>query len=232
MIILYNYTEGPYLISCTMMIEQSESKGSQSKGTFYERETDIYWCVSKKDNCVYGTTEISEASQFHVIPTKDSKHPNEFFIVHWRGNRTMLTNVNDPIVQLHGKKCHLPLYLTTDTNILGKSEGPLQLKSTILTNQARFCLHSRVQSTFAFMMCLSHPISLSDWIEGEQFYINCSRRAFKIDGYIAMVQLKDSNDAYKFKTATVPSTSDPSSSKNGMLFQLQPLPHKPGKKTG
>ncbi len=194
------------------------------------KEIDVYLCVSK-NNCVYGTKEISEASQFHVIPTGDPKHPNEFFIVHWRGNRHRLTNVNDPIVQSRGKKTNLPFYLTTNTNVFGESEGPLRLKSTFLTNQARFCLHSRGQATFAFMMCLSHPVSLSDWIEGEQFYINCSRRAFKIDGYISIVQEKETEvqkkkteKMYEFKTATSPSISDPSSKTNGMLFQLHAPP--------
>ena len=73
------------------------------------------------------------------------------------------------------------------------------------------------------MMCLSTPVSLSDWIEGEQFYINCSRRAFKIDGYVAMVKLASEDETQKkYKTVTLPSISDPSSSTKGMLFRLHP----------
>ncbi len=143
--------------------------------------------------------------------------------MHWQGNRSRLTNVNDPVVRSRTKKTNLPLYLTTNTGLFGQSEGPLQLKSTVLTNQARFCLHSRVQSTFVCMMCLSTPVSLSDWIEGEQFYINCSRRAFKIDGYVAMVKLASEDETQKkYKTVTLPSISDPSSSTKGMLFRLHP----------
>ncbi len=190
-------------------------------------ERDVYWCVSKEDNTVYGTTRLAEASSFHIITTGDSKYPSEFFIMHWQGNRQQLTNVNDPVVRSQAKMTNLPLYLTTNTGIFGQSEGPLQLKSTVLTNQARFCLHSRVQSTFACMMCLSTPVSLSDWIEGEQFYINCSRRAFKIDGYVAMKKLDQEGEVqktYQYKTVTLPSISDPSSSTEGMLFRLQRSP--------
>ncbi len=197
----------------------------QSKETDEFRKENVYWCVSKKDNSVYGTPSPEEASLFHIIPTGDSKYPSEFFIVHWQGNRSRLTNVTDPLVRSRAKMTNLPLYLTTNTGIFGQSEGPLQLKSTVLTNQARFCLHSRVQSTFACMMCLSTPVSLNDWIEGEQFYINCSRRAFKIDGYIAMVKLASEGQVqktYQYKTVTLPSISDPSSSAKGMLFRLHP----------
>ncbi len=248
-------TEGPFLISCFMpeeddtahapaeknetnTVDDSEDDDSETeqggkKSERYDtlKETDefrkenVYWCVSKKDNSVYGTTSPEEASLFHIIPTGDSKYPSEFFIVHWQGNRSRLTNVTDPLVRSRAKMTNLPLYLTTNTGIFGQSEGPLQLKSTVLTNQARFCLHSRVQSTFACMMCLSTPVSLSDWIEGEQFYINCSRRAFKIDGYIAMMKLASEGEVqktYQYKTVTLPSISDPSSSAKGMLFRLHP----------
>ncbi len=199
--------------------ETDDSQGDKKS------KRDVYWCVSKEDNTVYGTTRLAEASSFHIITTGDSKYPSEFFIVHWQGDRQLVTNVNDPEVRSRPKMTNLPLYLTTNTGIFGKSEGPLQLKSTVLTNQARFCLHSRVQSTFACMMCLSTPVSLSDWIEGEQFYINCSRRAFKIDGYIAMamVKLASEGQVHQYKTVTLPSISDPScsSTEAGMLFRLK-----------
>ena len=79
-----------------------------------------------------------------------------------------------------------------------------------------------MQSTFAGMMCLSTPVSLSDWIEGEQFFISCSHRAFKIDGYVAMSMLDQEDEGQMaYKTVTLPSISDPSSSTQGMLFQLQ-----------
>ena len=206
--------------------DDTQGDRTQTKETDkYRKEIDVYWCVSKNNNTVYGTTSPEDASPFHIIPTGDSKYPSEFFVVHWQGNRSRLTNINDPVVRSRTKKTNLPLYLTTNTGLFGQSEGPLQLKSTVLTNQARFCLHSRVQSTFVCMMCLSTPVSLSDWIEGEQFYINCSRRAFKIDGYVAMVKLASEDETqktYQYKTVTLPSISDPSSSAKGMLFRLHP----------
>ncbi len=206
--------------------DDTQGDRTQTKETDkYRKEIDVYWCVSKNNNTVYGTTSPEDASLFHIIPTGDSKYPSEFFVVHWQGNRSRLTNINDPVVRSRTKKTNLPLYLTTNTGLFGQSEGPLQLKSTVLTNQARFCLHSRVQSTFVCMMCLSTPVSLSDWIEGEQFYINCSRRAFKIDGYVAMVKLASDDETqktYQYKTVTLPSISDPSSSTKGMLFRLHP----------
>ena len=85
--------------------------------------------------------------------------------------------VTDPSVKFQAP---LPHYLSTNSNVFGESEGPLTLKTTVEIKQARFPLHSRMQVSFACMMCLSTPVSLNDWIEGEQFYINCSHHSFKL----------------------------------------------------
>ena len=137
-----------------------------------------------------GTTSRKDASLFYVIPTNDPKHPSEFFITYWgknKADRKRVMNRYDPLVKSRMDNSNLPLFLSTDGNIFGMSEGPLKLKNVVVIQQARFCLHNRVQSTFACMLCLTTPVDLSGWIDlGEQFYIKCNRRPFKIDGYIAM----------------------------------------------
>ena len=80
----------------------------------------------------------------------------------------------------------LPLYLSVDGNIFGVSEGPLQLKRTLLVEQARFSLQFRIKSMFSWTVCSSARASVNDWLEGEQLLIKCSRHSFKHDGYIAI----------------------------------------------
>ena len=175
----FTHAEGPFLVSCVV------------------DKTEVFWIV--EDNCVLGTTSRKDASLFYVIPTNDPKHPSEFFITYWgreEGDRKRLMNLNDPLVKLRMDNSNLPLFLSTDGNVFGMSEGPLQLKKVVVIQQARFCLHNRVQSMFACMLCLTTPVDLSGWIDlGEQFYIKCSRRPFKIDGYIAMCKQSEESRA-------------------------------------
>ena len=183
MLILYNPIEGPFLISCS--ITTAKDKGKKETGDIdsqgdkqnktdddtqgslkrytastqtknqkaIRKERDVYWCVDKEDNTVRSTTSPADASPFHVIPTGDSINLSEFFLVHWQGNRQLLTNLNDILAR---SRANLPLYLTTNTGIFGQSDGPLQLKSTVVANKARFCLN--LQSS-AIYVCL-HDVSL------------------------------------------------------------------------
>ena len=187
---------GPFRISCEI------------------NKTTIYWIANKDHTNVVGTECEDEASLFFIVPTEDAHHPSEFFITYYEKREFDET---DPFMKLQIKKSKQPCYLATDSNVFGSSSGPLDLRSTVLVRQARFALHSRVQPSFTFMMCQSIPVTVSSWIEGEKFYVNCSRRSFKIDGYIAMKKGTDST----YKTVTVPTMKDHRESTDiGMLFCL------------
>ena len=152
-----------------------------------------------------------------MIPTENPSFPSDFFIAHWEEKRTKAMHLED--FCRNDKKCApcLPHYLSIDTNIFGKSEG-LSLKRAVEIRKARFSLHSRVQSSFACMLCTSTPVSLDSWLEGEQFYIKCSHYSFK---YIAIVK-KESG--YEITTVAMVSGSNPEESETGTLFRL----HKAG----
>ena len=189
------YKEGPFRISCEV------------------NKTPIYWVASEEHTHVMGTECQDDASLFFIVPTEDLFHPSEFFITYYE-NREF--DVTDPFMKLQIKKSKQPHYLASDSNVFGSSDGPLHLRSTVLVQQARFTLHSRVQPS-TFMMCRSTPVTVSNWIEGEKFYINCSQRSFKIDGYIAIKKETDSS----YKTVTVPTMKDPRKNTDfGMLFCL------------
>ena len=199
---------GPFQISCKI-----------------NRET-IYWRTNEETHQVVGTDSEANASLFFITPTEDTNHPSEFFITHYEKefNEEEQFNKKDPFIKMQIKRSQRPCHVASNSNMLGFSSQPLDLKSTVRTQHARFCLHSRVQQSFAFMMCLSTPVSLSDWTEGEELYINCSQRSFKVDGYVAMKRLQDPfapYGAYIYRTQTVATMKDPSHNKDtGMLFRL------------
>ena len=190
---------GPFLISCII------------------NERDVFWFV--EEGSVFGTTTREKASLFYIVPTNDPTHPSEFYISYesdLADDQPQLVSFND---RSRMTKTMLPLYISADINVFGLIKGPLKVKPTLLVEQARFCLHSRVQSSFAFM-CMSTPVSLSEWFQGELCYINCCRRLLKVDGYVSM---RESSLA-KYETTTTPSFREPKSLGDGMLFRLHPPP--------
>ena len=153
-------------------------------------EKEVFWLVNG-NNCVVGTTSAAQASLFYIVNTNDPSHPTEFFISYQSANQKQeAASSVMPSARQSNTEMSLPLYLSTDGNIFGENEGPLQLKHTLLTKQATFSLQSRTQSMFSFVVCSAEIVSVNEWLEGERFFIKCSRHAFKRDGYIAMCMFR------------------------------------------
>ena len=184
----------------------------------------VFWKVEESDEShqlqLIGTDSAADASLFHIIPIGDPTHPSEFHIAYWgKRGRQYTMHVDDLFRTYHKDGPPLPHYLSTDTNIVGKSKGSLSLKTCTEIKKARFSLHNRVQSSFTFMMCNSIPIDLCSWLDGEQFYIRCSYHSiFKVDGYLAV----EKDRRGKFNITTVLSVAGKDSVKTGMLFRLHP----------
>ena len=142
---------------------------------------------------VMGTACIQAASLFYVTPAGDPSHPSDFFIRYYgKGDydKKSLTNLSDPYVKLQEKEIPLPRYLVSDSSVLGFSDKPLELKMATKTAQAQFSLYSRVQFSFACLMCRTTNVDISSWLEGEQFYIRCSQHSLKLDSFIAMIKIE------------------------------------------
>ena len=76
----------------------------------------------------------------------------------------------------------------SDSSFLKNSDKPLELKMAAKTAQAQFSLYSRVQSSFACLMCRTTHVDLNSWLEGEQFYICSSQHSFTLDSFIAIIK--------------------------------------------
>ena len=153
-----------------------------------------------------GTESAADASLFYIIPIRDPTHPSEFHIAFWGvSGRQYTTHVDDLYRTFNEAGPPLPHYLSTDTDIVGNTKGSLSLKSYVDITQARFSLHTRIQSWFLCIMCTSTPTDLGDWLQGEQFYIKCSYHTlFKVNGYLAAVKEGSSDHESKsYKITTV-----------------------------
>ena len=174
-------------------------------------EKSVFWKVNESDQLT-ATESAADASLFYIIPAEDSTNPSDFHIAYWPDKaRHGGTAHVDNLFRTHNKKGPpVPYYLSCDTNLFGQGKGtsPLTLKTTVKLRQARFCLHSRVQSSF--FMCTSTPVSLNSWFESEQFFIKCSHHFFKMDGYIATMVSEAKSQLHAPKTSS--QSQDPKTS--------------------
>ena len=199
------YAEGPFLISSEV------------------RSKPVFWMVEEFDQGYHliGTESVADASFFYIIPVGDPTHPSEFHIVYYWGpkGRHYTMHVDDLYRTYDERGPPLPYYLSTHTDRLGISKDSLSLKTCVEIKQARFSLHSRVQSSFFWMICSSTPVDLCSWLEGEQFYIKCSSRSiFKVDSYLAV----EKAEGNQYKVTTVVSVLGNNPAKTGLLFRLHP----------
>ena len=111
----------------------------------------------------------------------------------------------------------LPLYIDGTVSLFGYNDGPLQLKPNVKEENIRFVLHNRVFDGY-------EPVDFNSWMLGEEFYINCSRRRFRWDGYLS-VKKTTSQD---FITAIVPSERIHNGVDTWLLFRLIPFDHRKG----
>ena len=204
---MYLYTEGPYLISSEVNEEPVFWKVEHSNGSYQ----------------LVGTESAADACFFYIIPTGDLDHPCDFHIAYWTKKRQYHMHIDDLYRTDKKRGPPLPHYLTFDRKCT------LSLEASVEIKQARFSLHSRVQSSFAWMMCTSTPVSLHSWLEGEQFYIRCCHHSIlKTNGYVAVKKNEDESKKEKedesncYRVTTVFSVVGKKSSEIGMLFRLHP----------
>ena len=140
---------------------------------------------------ILGTKEIKEASPFCVVTTASSVHKLEFYIQYYHFG--------------------LRYYVLCNGDLFGNNDGPLTAARDNVYNDAHYVLHSQerhrkislgtLRFPFTTMPCTYDPSPVDEWL-GDEFYINCSRRRFKVNGYLAMERYKSnsSNDAQATQT--------------------------------
>ena len=109
----------------------------------------------------------------------------------------------------------LPLYLDGRASLFGYNEGPLEVKPNVTEENACFVLHNRVH-------CKYEPVDYNMWMLGDEFFISCSRRRFKLDGYLSVKKTK----ILDYITAIVPSQEYHNGLNTWLLFRLMPVEYR------
>ena len=193
--------EGPFLISCG------------------NRQTTLYWRVDDS-NKVSATPDVATASIFFLTSTDDDEHPHEFMIAYYGEDKDALMRPKgtlDPMSK-EERLAPLPQYLDGSVSLLGYNEGPLEVKPNVAEENARFVIYNGVFDVFA-------PVAVKEWELGEQFFINCSRRRFRIDGYVAVSATKTTGE---YATSIIPSQQSHNGVDTWMLFRLMPVEYRSG----
>ena len=175
-----------------------------------------------KANQVVGVKDVTAASIFYASQFDDPQHPYEFFIEYYGEDDNALKRprgIADPMSKTTSL-APLAKFLDTTLSTFGKNPGPLVLTSEVHKKNVRLTLHSRFVGTRT-------PFSVKSWTEGEEYFIRCSRRRFKVDGYITMnpnpshdsKSVEGSSESFEFITAIVPSVKNHNTQ---MLFRFLP----------
>ena len=193
---LIHLTEGPFLI------------------TSGNEKMRLYWKVDDSKR-VIATPEVENASIFFLTLTDSEEYPYEFMICYYGEDEDALMRPKGTLDQITKEVCiaPLPLYLNGAASIFGYNEGPLEVKSNVKEENTRFVLHNRVFDG------QYEPEDFNSWLLGEEFYINCRRRRFRWDGYVAVKKTK----LLDFIVGIVPSQKYHNGVDTWLLFRLMPV---------
>ena len=176
----------------------------------------LYWEI--EDNCIVrATPDVEAASIFFLVSTDDESYPYEFMIRYYGEDEGVLTRprgASDPKSR-DETLAPLPLYLNGTASIFGYNDGPLEMKPNVTEENARFVLHNRVHSKY-------EPVDFNSWMLGEKYFISCSRRRFKLDGYLSVKKTK----TLDYNTAIVPSQEYHNGFDTWLLFRLMPVEYR------
>ena len=176
----------------------------------------LYWKV-EDNNKVKATPEVENASIFFLISTGDESYPYEFMILYYGEDEDALTRprgILDPKSK-EESLAPLPLYLNGTASLFGYNDGPLEMKPNVTEENARFVLHNRVHSSY-------EPVDFKSWMLGDEYFISCSRRRFKLDGYLSVKRTK----LLDYTTAIVPSQECHNGVDTWLLFRLMPVEYR------
>ena len=174
---------------------------------------------------IEATTNLKEAALFYILPDDDGKRAYEFKIG-WKNTESKERQIKRTKSILHPDTVRgiepLYRYLDTNVNVSGRNPGPLYLKSEVHQAHCRLTLHSRLIGGN------KAPIDTKVWGSGkEQFFINCARRRFKVDGYIAVKQVSGRRGTRRsleeiYTTVCVSKETCHNERDTWMLFRLLP----------
>ena len=154
---------------------------------------------------------------FFLSSTDEEDIPEEFMISYYGEDKDVLTKPKGTLDPMSKEEplAALPRYLDGPVSLFGYNYGPLEVKPNVKEENARFVLHNRVFEGY-------QPAAYMSWEMGEEFFINCSRRKFRWNGYLAVKKVNFDD----FITAIVPSQDKHDGVDTFLLFRLMPIEYK------
>lgn len=178
--------------------------------------------MDEERHVVLATSDINNASEFCIVPSDDKMGINEFYIVYYKqmeeagakdtkGSRySVLCDAQDD-----ENSSSISLYVDAPQSVWGNNPGPLPVRDAVSQKTCRFVLNERLLSDKGL-----DPASLEQWTNGkEMFYISCSRRAFRRDGYLAV---RKQAGGHQYLTCCISDISSHDNQNTFMLFRLLP----------
>ena len=176
----------------------------------------LYWKVDDS-NKVIATPDVESASMFFLSSTDEEDIPEEFMISYYGEDKDVLMKPKGTLDPLSKEEPlgALPLYLDGPVSLFGSNSGPLEVKPNVKEENASFVLHNRVFEGY-------QAAAVKSWEQGEEFYISCSRRRFRWDGYLAVKK----TNTLDFMTVIVPYQENHNGINTWLLFRLMPVEYK------
>uniref|UniRef100_A0A1X7V9S8 Uncharacterized protein n=1 Tax=Amphimedon queenslandica TaxID=400682 RepID=A0A1X7V9S8_AMPQE len=203
----------------TALLKYFDSQKDKSNGPFLITcgiAAGLFLSVDPETHAVKATSEVAKATHFQIIPSDDKY--NEFYIAYHEEKARVLRRRRYSVLAGDDPGSTAALYLDAPVSVRGRNNGPLYMSDTVSDESSRFVLHSRIIHNKV------SPVSISTWTNGtEMFYLNCSRRKRRIDGYLAIKRVRQrGNDQEQFITACMSSRKFHNNTSVFMLFQLIP----------
>ncbi|XP_019850064.1 PREDICTED: uncharacterized protein LOC109580919 [Amphimedon queenslandica] len=202
----------------TALLKFFDSQSDKSNGPFLIScgvASGLFLAVDPETHAVKATNEVTKATNFQIIPSDDKY--NEFYITYHEEIGRVLRKRRYSVFCTSDPGSTAALYLNAPVNMRGCNDGPLYMSDTVSDESSRFVLHSRIIHNKV------SPVSISTWTNGtEMFFLNCSRRKRKINGYLAVKRVRERGAADTYITACMSSRKYHNGTSVHMLFQLIP----------
>ena len=143
----------------------------------------MYWKIDSAHHVTI-TTDVKEASAFHIVLCNDTDDPFDFSIG-WQGETQEDCIRKDETVGKAERK-NLMRYLEVKTKYFGKNPGPLKMKSQLGNKHSHLVLYNPLRNGY-----FEVPADITNWINGKgAFFISNAHQkgllciSRKGDGYV------------------------------------------------
>ncbi len=172
----------------------------------------MYWKIDLDRHNVTITTDVKEASAFHIILCDDTDEAFDFFIG-WRGETQDDCIKEDKTVSKADCK-KMMRFLEVKTSFFGKNPGPLKMKSQLEDKDSRLVLYNQMGSGY-----FEVPADITNWINGKgAFFISNAHQK----GFLC-ISRRAREDRYVCRC--VNSRKEHNEENNWMLFRLHSAKH-------